>query len=154
MMSIVGKQDYYSYNIAHGLVCHARLILSDLTRLEDHLGFKIDVLCGTGLSGCMLLSAVRTISNREILIIRKAESMHGSHAKHQIFSSAKNFEELTNYVFVDDLLETGATFEHVVATLENRLPRYRIAGMIVVKGYTDATTLTPVRLSPNVWAAK
>lgn len=79
-----------------GLIVDARVCLR---------GKKFDTLIGTGLSGALVLPLLARALRKNFAVVRKPDNAHSDERVEGAIGS--------RWIFVDDLVSTGATFQRV-----------------------------------------
>ena len=78
---------------------------------------KFDSIVCTGVSGMLLAPIVAHLLNKNIVVVRNEKSHVRTHAITQV-ESGTGIYGIGRYVFVDDLIETGATLVRVADTIQ------------------------------------
>jgi hypoxanthine phosphoribosyltransferase len=101
-----------------------------------------DVVVVTGMSGAILAAPLKVIYDTPILILRKnADHTHGKPIEGHV-PTKKGYEwappdtALFRWVFLDDLVETGATLGRVVRSMQKRFSWATLAGVVT---HTEST---------------
>jgi len=97
-------------------------------------GVKFDTIVVSGISGMMFGSPLSLSMRKDIAIVRKGESTHSNH-------KIESTKEIGRWIFVDDLICTGETFQRVIKTIQedtihSRTHRF-VGAYIYVPNYSD-----------------
>jgi len=112
------------------IVAAARALLVDV---------EYDTLIGTGLSGALILPMLARELGKQFAVVRKPDN---SHSDTRVEGSIGN-----RWVFVDDLIDSGATFVRVATEVRNITREYSHRSELVgaflycAKVYRDAAFL-------------
>lgn len=114
------------------------------TRLQA-AGVEFDTIVFTGVSGGLFAPVLAYSMKKEIVVVRKEGADSHSNYKCEGFKSAKR------YLFVDDIIASGATLKHVRDRMEKYAPQAVFVGVYMYaegagnsgspKGFADASEL-------------
>lgn len=91
---------------------------------KDHPDVVITHLAGTGLSGVGFVTALSVATKIPACLVRKKVTSHTD----RIVEYSGNLEA---YLFVDDLMATGVTFDRVVTSITQENPAARCLGTLL-----------------------
>lgn len=85
-----------------------------IKKLKEESIKHTHIIC-TGNSGVILASVVAARSKKTLIILRKGESNHGNQLEYKELSKTRK----RKCVFIDDMIDTGATLEKIVTALKD-----------------------------------
>lgn len=109
----------------HGALALPKL-LECLRNAKKRLkGVEFDAVAVTGVSGIAFGAVLAFALKKHLVVVRKEESPP-SHSWKPVEGPVK----VTNYLFVDDLVDSGDTFRRVVAAVAKRYPAAHRVGVL------------------------
>lgn len=90
------------------MIKHADRVLSSVV--------QFDAFVGRGISGAIAVPVLALALGKRFCIVRKPSELESSHSHCQVEGNLKPGDR---WIFVDDLIETGATYRAVIKALSN-----------------------------------
>jgi adenine/guanine phosphoribosyltransferase-like PRPP-binding protein len=82
-------------------------VISEIKQLIKEKELKFDGFIVTGISGITMGSVLSRVLRKDLVIVRKAND--GTHSSYNV----ENYKHDKSYIFLDDLIASGATYKNV-----------------------------------------
>lgn len=120
-------------------ICHA---------LNDSKFNRVDFVVGMGISGTLVLLPVSIQSKIPFGVIRKTIDLStpsykgGSHSPREVETSTPSSHQISRYVTIDDLIETGDTIRQILRIMTNKYTHSKCVGIILYQNQKRHETET------------
>ena len=84
---------------------------------------EFDAIAFCGMSGALIAPSLAASLKREIIMVRKEDDCN-NHSPYRV----EGYVSAQTYIFVDDFVGTGSTFEHVLTQIQGFAPHARCLG--------------------------
>ena len=115
-------------------------VIRQIRQLIKDKNIKFDGFIVTGVSGVTMGAVLSRLLRKELVVVRKNNSTHASY-------KVENYKHNKRYIFLDDLIATGETYNRVIDEFENvynqtsyfRRNKSNVIGAIIYDGISKLT---------------